>query len=80
MNDKSRIPGIEFLRIIAMLMIIASHMNLHGVVNNGLLPSGTFADRMIASSLILGNVGVGIFFRLQVIFHRTKDGRQLVKK
>ncbi len=80
MNDKSRIPGIEFLRIIAMLMIIASHMNLHGVVNNGLLPSGTFADRMIASSLILGNVGVGIFFLITGYFSQDKRRKTVSKK
>lgn len=65
---------IELLRIMAMIMIIASHMSLHGIIRPGLLLSGNLVNRFLSSFLVLGNVGVGLFFAITGYF--SENGKQ----
>lgn len=74
MKKDQRNSNIELLRIFAMLMIISSHMSLHGLINNGSIISGSTINKVIASFMVLGNVGVGIFFAITGYF--TTNGKQ----
>nr|WP_293728848.1 acyltransferase family protein [uncultured Phascolarctobacterium sp.] len=79
-----RDSNIELLRILAILMIIASHFSLHGIFRstqfqNNLIVADFF-NQFIAASLILGDVGVGIFFTITGYFYSCKEKIMLNKK
>lgn len=70
---QKRNSNIELLRIIVMLLIIASHLSLHGIINNDLYwKTNVMFNRFLAASLILGNIGVGCFFVITGYFSTNK--------
>ena len=64
---KQRKSNIELLRIIAMLMIVSSHYCVHGSQYKTALQSLNF-DGIFLHSVILGNLGVDIFFMISGYF------------
>lgn len=79
-KHKGRQSNFELLRIVAMAMIVVSHCIYFGVMNVGggdayrLWNTGGDLFKILSSSLILGNIGVGIFFMISGYFlaHKTQ--------
>lgn len=76
---KERLSNFELLRIIAMLMIVASHYSLHGVVQTlepsamVIWDSGSFYKKIIVELFTPGSeIGVAIFFLLAGYFGITR--------
>ena len=69
MGNKHRQSNIELLRIISMFMIVISHYNFFGIVNNSnVFNKGSFFNQIISSGCILGDIGVGLFFSITGFF------------
>ena len=75
-NNKIRISNLELLRIVSMLMIIAHHYILYGVMQHYdddlktiVYTSGTAFNKIIAQFILPGGViGVGAFFTIMGYF------------
>lgn len=79
MNKRERESGIECLRIVAMVMIIASHLSFHGLLQrvldnqNELYHLGSAINKLFASMLLPGGeVGVDLFFIISGYFLSTR--------
>lgn len=78
---KMRQSNFELLRIISMLMIVASHLASHGVQHQldtdmafKIWKTGPILNKVVTSALIPGGgIGVGIFFMLTGYFQIDKD-------
>lgn len=69
-----RKSGFELMRIVAMLMIIAHHLSLHGVLNVGVYESGSVVNKIITQLYFPGGeTGVGLFFMITGYFLIKSD-------
>lgn len=87
MTEKKRQSNFELLRIIAMLMIIGSHLACHGIQHvtstvdsYQIYLSGTDLNKAVISFLNMGGeVGVAIFFMITGYFQINKNKYSLSK-
>lgn len=78
MSVEKRSSNFEFLRIIAIILIIMSHYSVHGGIVSSSLPLGI--NRFILEFLSMGQVGVIIFMLISGYFMgSSKRGLQLSK-
>lgn len=75
---KLRSSNFELLRIISMLMIVASHYVYFGVMRIGesdasLWLSGSLAHKLFSCFLLLGELGVALFFMISGYFLIEKN-------
>lgn len=69
-----RQSGFELMRIFAILMIIAHHLSLHGVLNVGVYDSGNAINKLITQLYFPGGeTGVGLFFMITGYFLVKSD-------
>ena len=59
---RNRESGVEGLRITAMVMIVAYHAYLHGIVEQNIALGSSSFDLFMLSLSPLGKIGVAIFF------------------
>jgi hypothetical protein len=82
-----RKSNFELLRIIAMLMIVASHLGVHGVKHvlfpnlaNVAYNGGTFANKIFVSFCSTGgSIGVALFFMISGFFSCRKEKLSIKK-
>lgn len=84
MDNKPRSSNFELLRIIAMLMIVASHYAYYGIMHSGesdsmLWQGGTLSHRILACFLIQGELGVALFFMISGYFLFYKNNVSVFK-
>ena len=73
-NTWKRQANIELLRVVAMLMIIGSHLALHGIqADMGAWSAGNRINRIFTSMLKPGGVGVAVFFIITGWFNGNKE-------
>ena len=83
---KTRNSNIELLRIVSMLMIIASHYVSFAVMHIGqenvyeTWVTGSIVLRLLTSSCMLGQIGVGLFFSITGYFTVDKTDTPSLKK
>ena len=78
----TRSSNFELLRIISMLLIVASHYAYHGIwqfgtVNEGLWKTALFAKKLFTCFLEQGEVGVACFFMISGYFLIQKKSARL---
>ena len=85
-TKKQRNSNIELLRIISMLIIVMSHYVYFAVMHTGqenayeTWSSGSMTLRFMTASLILGQIGVGLFFSITGYFTVGKRDTPSLKK
>lgn len=80
-NYTTRESGFELMRIVAMLMIIAHHLSLHGVLNSGVYDSGDTTNKILTQFYFPGGeTGVGLFFMLTGYFLINSNKKRNITK
>lgn len=86
MKSEKRLSNFELLRIIAMVMIVAGHYCIHGIVHGeesvafNVWGQAEFFKRFSSSMFMLGDVGVGVFFSITGYFCADKESIPNVRK
>lgn len=78
-----RNSGFELMRIVAMLMIIAHHLALHGILNcdGDIYNSSNVFNRLVVQLYFPGGeVGVGLFFMISGYFLVNSDKKTKLLK
>lgn len=74
-----RKSNVELLRIVAIFMVVMSHYAFWGIMDGNaneaymIWRQGTMVNKIISSTMVLGNVGVGIFFLISGYFLITRE-------
>lgn len=79
-RGRTRSSNFELLRIVAMLMIIAHHLSLHGIFSNSIWDSNYVLNKIILSLFQPGGeVGVALFFMITGYFMYEREKGSIKK-